>query len=112
MKRSLEAGAFSEASYIDIAIGALVEARRRKKKLTQQALATKTKISQPRISRIEAGAGLMLAELRAFEIVLGRGIEEDARAVVAVARLGAGSMISKVRIGTEELIPLVAKRWK
>jgi transcriptional regulator with XRE-family HTH domain len=101
----------SEAYYLDIAIGAVVESRRGRKKLTQQKLAAKVQISQPRLSRIEAGASLTLRELRAFETVLGKKIEADAQAIVSVARLGAGSMLSKVRIGTEELIPLVAKRW-
>lgn len=102
----------SEAQYLDIAIGALIETRRRKKKLTQQKLAAKIGISQPRLSRIEASTSIItLHELRALEAVLGK-IESDAEAVVAVARLGSGSMISKVRIDTYELIPLVARRWK
>lgn len=105
----------SQAFYLDIAIGAVIENRRRKKKLTQEKLAAKIGISQSRLSRIEAGkSGVMLRELCALEATLGKKIEEDAREIVALARRGAGAISSsskRVTIRTEELIPIVARRW-
>lgn len=102
----------SQAFYLDVAIGAVIENRRRKKKLTQQQLSAKTQISQPRLSRIEAGKSLTFAEYRALEAVLGKRIEDDAREIVALARKGSGAISTKrVSIGTEELIPIVARRW-
>lgn len=103
----------SQSDYLEIAIGALVEVRRKRKHMTQQKLAAKVKISQPRLSRIEsARSWITLGELRAFEAVLGGGLESAANKVVSIARKGSGAMTAAgVRIETEELIPLVAKRW-
>lgn len=104
----------SQAAYLDIAIGALIEARRRKKKLTQAKLAAKIGISQSRLSRIEAGkSAISLRELRTLEAVFGKEIEADAEEIVELARRGAGAMSSRAetQIAASELIPIVAKRW-
>lgn len=104
---------FSQGDYIEIAIGALIENRRKRKHLTQEKLAAKVKISQSRVSRIEsAQARITLGELRAFEAVLGGGMESAADEIVSIARKGSGAMTAAgVRVETEELIPLVARRW-
>lgn len=100
----------------DLALGHLIAARRKRKKLTQIGLAKRTGISQSRVSRIESGVSPTLAEFEVLALVLAKDamtIHMHARQIVDIA-LKTVRMIhfpnALTPITAADIIPLIAVR--
>lgn len=100
----------------DLALGHLLAAKRKHKKLTQVALAVRSGVSQARISRIESGASPTVAEFAQLAQVL----VKDAKVIFTQARQIFDIAHKTVRmihfpnaltpITAADIIPLIAVR--
>lgn len=100
----------------DLALGHLLAAKRKRKKLTQVALGERSGVSQARISRIESGVSPTVVEFAALAVALKTSTTKlwaDARQIVEIARKTVRMIFfpnSLTPITPADIIPLIASR--
>lgn len=106
----------SRVTPFDLALGHLIAARRKRKRLTQVVLGKKSGVSQARISRVESGVSPTVAEFAALAVALKTSTTKlwaDARQIVEIAHKTVRMIHfpnALTPITAADIIPLIASR--